>query len=224
VPETAVATLIGDLVGSRSSQDRTVLHQHLEGALAEVNDLLRPLQPMRITVGDEHQGSFTTVAEAVQATLLVRVRLLPAYDIRHGIGWGATTVLDGEAGIEDGPGWWAARAAIEAAASAGASAAHRWLRTAYVVADGVAGGPDAGLVNAGLVLRDERVTGLSERSVSVLRGLLSHVTQRDVAEALGISASAVSQRVRADGLAAIVAAHDLLTTVDLGTGTGGGDR
>ena len=222
--ETAVATLIGDLVGSRSSQDRTVLHQHLEAALAEVNDLLHPLQPMRITVGDEHQGSFTTVAEAVQATLLVRVRLLPAYDIRHGIGWGTTTMLDGEAGIEDGPGWWAARAAIEAAASAEASAAQRWRRTAYVVAEGAAGAADPGLVNAGLVLRDERVSGLSERSVSVLRGLLSHVTQRDVAEALGISASAVSQRVRADGLAAIVAAHDLLVPVDPGTGTGGGDR
>ncbi len=210
VSETVVATLIGDLVGSRSSQDRAVLHQHLDAALAEVNDLLHPLRPMWITAGDEYQGAFATVAEAVQATLLVRVRLLPAYDIRHGIGWGTTTMLDGEAGIEDGPGWWAARAAIEAAASAEASAAQRWLRTAYVVADGAAGAADPGLVNAGLVLRDERVTGLSERSVSVLRGLLSHVTQRDVAEALGISASAVSQRVRADGLAAIVAAHDLL--------------
>jgi len=224
VPETAVATLIGDLVGSRSSQDRAVLHQHLDAALAEVNDLLHPLRPMRITVGDEYQGAFETVAEAVRATLLVRVRMLPAYDIRHGIGWGTTTMLDGEAGIEDGPGWWAARAAIEAVASAEASAAHRWLRTAYVVADGAAGAPDAGLVNAGLVLRDERVTGLSERSVSVLRGLLSHVTQRDLAEALGISASAVSQRVRADGLAAIVAAHDLLAPGGLGTATGGGDR
>jgi hypothetical protein len=30
--------------------------------------------------------------------------------------------------------------------------------------------------------------------------------------------------VRADGLAAIVAAHDLLVPVDPGTGTGGGDR
>ena len=80
----------------------------------------------------------------------------------------------------------------------------------FVVAEGATGGPDAGLVNAGLVLRDERVSGLSERSVSVLRGLLSEETQREVAEALGISASAVSQRVRADGLAAIVAAHDLV--------------
>ena len=102
--ETAVATLIGDLVGSRSSQDRAVLHQHLDAALAEVNDLLHPLRPMWITAGDEYQGMFATVAEAVQATLLVRVRLLPTYDIRHGIGWGTTTMLDGEAGIEDGPG------------------------------------------------------------------------------------------------------------------------
>ena len=211
MPETVVATLIGDLVGSRSSQDRTVLHQHLDAALAEVNDLLEPLRPLWITAGDEYQGAFATVAEAVQATLLVRVRLLPTYDIRHGIGWGATTMLDEESGVEDGPGWWAARAGIEAAARAADSSAQRWLRTAYVVADGAAGGADPGWVNAGLVLRDERVSGLSERSVSVLRGLLSHVTQRDVAESLGISASAVSQRVRADGLAAIVAAHDLLT-------------
>jgi hypothetical protein len=51
--ETAVATLIGDLVGSRSSQDRAVLHRHLDAALAEVNDLLHPLRPMWITAGDE---------------------------------------------------------------------------------------------------------------------------------------------------------------------------
>lgn len=193
-----------------------MLHQHLYAALAEVNDLLHPLRPLWITAGDEYQGSFATVAEAVQATLLVRVRLLPNHDIRHGIGWGPTTVLDEETGVEDGPGWWAARAGIEAAARAGDSPGQRWLRTAYVVADGVEGGADPGFVNAGLVLRDERVSGLSERSVSVLRGLLLHETQRDLAEALGISASAVSQRVRADGLAAIVAAHDLLAP--------GGDR
>jgi predicted transcriptional regulator len=54
----------------------------------------------------------------------------------------------------------------------------------------------------------------------VLRGLLSHVTQRDVADELGISASAVSQRVRADGLAAIVAAHELLKPAG-GHGKGG---
>jgi hypothetical protein len=216
--------VIGDLVGSRSSQDRSDLHQHLRAALVEVNDLLDPVRPLWVTVGDEFQGAFATVAEAVRATLLVRVRLLPTYDVRHGIGWGTTTVLDDQAGIEDGPGWWAARAAIEVAASAGAGPAQRWLRTAYVVADGAGGGADPGLVNAGLVLRDERVSGLGDRSVSVLRGLLSHETQRDLAEALGISASAVSQRVRADGLAAIVAAHDLLAPTDAVDAPEGGGR
>lgn len=208
--EAPVATLIGDLVGSRTSSDRTDLHQRLGVALDEVNDLLEPLRPLWITAGDEYQGAFATVGQAVQATLLVRVRLVPAYDVRHGIGWGATTVLDEESGIEDGPGWWAARAAIEAAERGERTPAARSLRTAYAPAEGAGDGPDPGLVNAALILRDERVSGLSERSVSVLRGLLSHQTQRDLAEVLGISASAVSQRVRADGLAAIVAAHELM--------------
>jgi hypothetical protein len=208
--EACVATVIGDLVGSRTTRDRTVLHQLLGAALREVNDLLHPVRPLWITAGDEYQGTFATVGEAVQASLLVRVRLAPAYVVRHGIGWGATTVLDEESGIEDGPGWWAARAAIEEAERAARPPAARSLRTAYVVAEGAEDAPDPGLVNAALVLRDERVSGLSERSVSVLRGLLSHETQRDLADVLGISASAVSQRVRADGLAAIVAAHELM--------------
>jgi DNA-binding NarL/FixJ family response regulator len=71
--------------------------------------------------------------------------------------------------------------------------------------------PDAAepAVNASLVLRDHLVGGLSERSLSVLRGLLAGESQRDLAGVLGISPSAVSQRVRADGLGAIVAAHEL---------------
>ena len=89
----------------------------------------------------------------------------------------------------------------------------RTLRTAYVAdVSGPAGDrtPDEAAVNAGLLLRDELVTGLSERSLSVLRGLLAGRTQRDLAEELGISPSAVSQRVRADGLGTILAAHELM--------------
>ncbi len=203
------ATLIGDLVGSRAADDRTQLHQRLGVALVEVNDLLHPLRPLWITAGDEFQGTFATVGEAIRASLLIRLRLTPEHDVRHGIGWGVTTLLDEAAGIEDGPGWWAARAGIETAERAERSASSRSLRTAYARAEG-ASGPDPGLVNAVLVLRDERVSGLSDRSLSVLRGLLAHTTQRDIAATLGISASAVSQRVRSDGLSAIVTAHEFL--------------
>lgn len=208
-PRPEFATLIGDLVGSRTSADRAQLHGRLDAALAEVSELIPPVRPLWITAGDEFQGTFSTVGAAMQATLLIRLRLTPQHDVRHGIGWGKATVLDAAGKIEDGPAWWAARAAIEAAESAQRSPSSRSLRTAYRLASG-ATGPDAGLVNAALVLRDERVSSLSDRSLSVLRGLLSQATQRDIAAALGISASAVSQRVRADGLASIVSAHDFM--------------
>ena len=207
--------MIGDLVGSRVSADRAVLHSHLDRVLDEVNAVTSPVRPLWITAGDEFQGTFPDVGTAVQASLLIRVRLAPEQDVRHGIGWGATAVLDARTGVEDGPGWWAARSAIEAVEKAERSAGTRSLRTAYRLAEGQEG-PDPRLVNAALVLRDERVSGLSERSMSVLRGLLAGETQRALAETIGISPSAVSQRVRADGLAALVLAHDLMAGADVG--------
>ena len=59
-------------------------------------------------------------------------------------------------------------------------------------------------------LRDVVVSGLSERSMSVLDGLMRGRRQQDIADDLGISPSAVSQRVRAEGLAVVVAADALL--------------
>lgn len=202
-------TLIGDLVGSRTSSARRDLHSSLSRALDAVNALLAPATPLRVTVGDEYQGVFDTLGDAVTASLLVRLALLPDHDIRHGIGRGPVEVLSEDPRIEDGPGWWAARAAIERAAGGTGRPALRHLRTAYVAHDSISA-TDEAAVNAALLLRDERVTGLSERSLSVLRGLLSGQAQRALAEELDISPSAVSQRVRADGLGAVVAAHELM--------------
>lgn len=204
----ASATLIGDLIGSRTSTDRRDLHARLEAAVLAVNERFAPPTPLRIQLGDEYQGVFATLGDALQASLLMRLALLPDHDVRHGIGRGSVEVLGEEPRVEDGPGWWAARAAIEQVAQAEGRPAMRSLRTAYAVP---ADEPDAAepAVNASLVLRDHLVGGLSERSLSVLRGLLAGESQRDLAGVLGISPSAVSQRVRADGLGAIVAAHEL---------------
>lgn len=206
-------TLIGDLIGSRVSDDRQALHARFERALDEVNDQFSPPTPMRITVGDEYQGMFASLGDALSASLLVRLALRPEGDIRHGIGRGEVEVLGTSPRVEDGPGWWAARAAIERVEQAEGKAATRTLRTAYVEDSSAPAGsrtPDEAAVNAALLLRDELVTGLSQRSLSVLRGLLAGQTQRDLAEELGISPSAVSQRVRADGLGTILAAHELM--------------
>ena len=77
-----------------------------------------------------------------------------------------------------------------------------------------AGGPGPSAVNAALALRDCLLAGLSEDSVTVVRELLEGRTQREISAQLGVSASALSQRVRRDGLAVMVRAENLLAEVN----------
>lgn len=192
--------LIGDLVGSRRSRDRSALHGRLGRALERANRMHGG--ELRITAGDEYQGRFDTVGDALRATLTLRLALLRDADVRHGIGCGDVESLDDR--VEDGPGWWAARDAIEAAARAERRAATRSLRTAYRLAPDTTG-PAAAAVNAALLGRDELVGRLSGRGVSVLRGLLAGRTQAELATDEGVSASAISQRVRNDGIGVLLA-------------------
>jgi hypothetical protein len=209
--------VIGDLVGSRGAPNRRALHRAVEKALVSTNAAVPAVTELRITVGDEFQGAYATLGAAIEAALRVRLELLPNADVRVGIGRGPVQLLDAERGIEDGPGWWAARAAIEHVEQAAGRPATRHLRTAYRPAgapdapDAPGGGGDADAVNAALLCRDHLVGSLSQRSVRLLRGLMDpHTTQSELATLEGISASAVSQRVRADGIGAVLAAEDLL--------------
>ena len=202
-------TMIGDLVDSRRSLDRAAVHARFEKAIGAVNVEFAPPVPLRIGLGDEFQGIFASLGDAVAATLRLRLALLPDVDVRQGIGWGRVQVLSEEPRVEDGPGWWAARAAIETVEGYERKAALRAMRTAYVASDD-APGPPPELVNAALMTRDQIVTGLSERSMSVLDGLLRGRQQQEIADELGISPSAVSQRIRADGIGVLLATDDLV--------------
>jgi hypothetical protein len=207
----SLATLIGDVVRSRSAADRSGLHEQLTAVLENANTHLRPVVPLRITVGDEFQGCFATVGEALHASLWLRLHLAPA-QLRHGLGWGAVAVLADEPRVEDGPAWWAARAAIEAVKTNAAKAGTRLQRTAYHRAEET-DGPDPAPVNAALMCRDQMIGSVSERSLRLLRGTVDGRTQAQLADDEGISASAVSQRMRNDGLVVILAADELLKGV-----------
>ncbi|KQT94939.1 hypothetical protein ASG49_05610 [Marmoricola sp. Leaf446] len=216
------AVVIGDVVGSRAAADRTDLHARLAAAVAESNEVSGPLTPWRITVGDEFQGAFAGVGEALHAVLLLRTALAGApvgegpepepVDVRFGVGWGPVATLADEPRVEDGPGWWAAREAVEEVKRSARRAGLRHRRTSYRRSEGVAG-PDPDLVNAALLCQDEVVGSASPRSLRLLGGLLQGRPQADLAAAEGVSASAVSQRVRHDGLAVVVAADALLRRV-----------
>ena len=202
-------TVIGDLVDSRRSLDRAAVHARFEKAIGAVNVEFAPPVPLRIGLGDEFQGIFASLGAAIGATLRLRMALLPDVDVRQGIGWGRVLVLSEEPRVEDGPGWWAARAAIETVEAYERKAPLRAVRTAYVAAEGEQG-PEPALVNAALMSRDVVVTGLSERSMSVLDGLMRGKRQQDIADDLGISPSAVSQRIRAEGIGVVLAVDELL--------------
>jgi len=209
----STATLIGDVVGSRTqSGRRAALHAALERALATVNERMSPSVPLRITVGDEYQGCFASVGDACRAALLLRLMLRPDHDVRHGLGWGETTVLGDVPRIEDGPGWWAARAAVEAVEADASRAALREARTAYRLAENTTG-PEEAAINAALLCRDHLVGELSGRSVMLLRGLLDGRTQAEIAAEIGVSASALSQRVRRDGIGVVLRSDELLGKV-----------
>jgi hypothetical protein len=201
------ATLIGDVVDSRGAADRRALHRDLTAALGAI--ARSALDAPAFTVGDEFQGSYPHVGDALAAAWAVRLAVAPAVDVRFGIGWGPVSVLDEATGIQDGPGWWAARAAIEWTAEAQRQPGLALVRITY--RNGAADGPPADAVNAALMCRDHMFGSLDERSIRILRGLVSRQSKKELAAAEKISPSAVSQRAGRDGLDLIVLASQYLS-------------
>ncbi|WP_228942737.1 SatD family protein [Nocardioides sp. Leaf374] len=194
-------TLIGDVVGSRDLPDRGAAQRRIVEVLAEVSRALTPAQRLEATVGDELQGAFTTLADAVLATALVRLALLPDVDVRCGLGHGEVTVYDDQRTplLQDGPGWWAAREALDVLGRPRRASSRTWY-------DAGAGGTHAGPVNAFLLTRDALLDRLGDRGRSLALAALQGRSQAEIAADQGISRSAVSQQF-ARGVGALRDAH-----------------
>ncbi|HET9889988.1 MAG TPA: RNA polymerase subunit sigma-70, partial [Mycobacterium sp.] len=72
---------------------------------------------------------------------------------------------------------------------------------------------DSPAINAALICRDHLLGSLDERSLRILRGLMTGRTKKELAADEGISPSAVSQRASRDGLDLIVVASQYLRGV-----------
>ncbi|MGE2722066.1 SatD family protein [Mycolicibacterium celeriflavum] len=209
IPSSSRATLIGDVIGSRRVADRAATHRTLNEALAGAAG--DAIDAPAFTVGDEFQGSYRTVGAAIEAAFAIRLAVAPGIDVRFGIGWGAVTVLDPDSGIQDGPGWWTAREAIEWTASVQRQPGLALVRTSFRAEGGTRHDVDA--INAALLCRDHLIGSLDDRSLRIVKGLLTGKTKKDMATAEGISASAVSQRAGRDGLDLILLAAQYLRDV-----------
>lgn len=199
--------MIADMVGSRRLPDRAAAQSALEGAVERVEaDLPRATRPLRAIVGDELQGVYPALDGALASLLLLRLALPDGIECRFGVGVGEIgEVPSAEGGIAEGPGWWAARQAIDLVHALQARALPS-ART-WVVADEAetpATHEAVRLANAYLVARDHLVGGMGERARRLTYGRCMGRTQRELAAAEKISQSAVSQAMSASGGTAIV--------------------
>lgn len=190
--------LIGDIVESRTHRDRQALHDAVEAALQRANTDVPVDDAAVITLGDEFQGVYPTLGDALRASFLIRAELHGTADVRFGVGRGAVSTLDPVRGIHDGPAYWAARDAIVLAEEKAGRAKTRTSRTAYLAPDEPP--EQVAAVQAALDCLDFMVGSLSTPSRRILGGLMQGHAQHDLAAAVGISPSAVSQRVRRDGI------------------------
>ncbi len=196
------AAVIGDVVGSRQATSRSRLQTRLDRALAAVNGSMEPVQALTPTIGDEFQGMFATIEEAIDASLRLKLELTGRVDVRVGIGWGTLRTQDPNRTPfgQDGPCWWRAREALEELARTERSNQEpNSLRT--VCRTGTRQEPG---YNAILVLRDQLLSAIDEHDATILRLLMAGASQQDAAARLGLNKSSISRRMQSHGLAALL--------------------
>lgn len=205
--------VIGDVAGSRDVPDRPALQKALERALAQTNRTTAPIQPLRMTLGDQFQGLFGRLSDALDVTLRIRLELFDTVEVRFGVGIGGIVVAaKGRSPYgQDGPVWWAARDRLDRLRSL--EDRREWppgWRTAFSSGDS---GADAS-VNAFLVCRDQILQGFDGRDARILLGLLKGKNQKAIGKQVGISQGAVSQRATRKGAYAILRAREAMREAD----------
>ncbi len=235
-PAPGYAAVLIDVVASRARLDRAALQAEVGAALEAVNGRRPALDPLTQTVGDEIQGTYGGLLDAVRAVAELRLELLGRVALRAGIGWGDIVMHDPDRAPfgQDGSAWWAARAALDTVARSGPRsgyAARVGLEMATPqTAVGAAppsrarapGGPlppprppDVALevvLRSHLALLDRALATVDETEARiVLADLQGHNTDT-IAGALGITASAVSQRRSRNHLRELVVALRLIDT------------
>lgn len=208
-----VIAVIADIVGSRRLNDRAQAQRTFDDTIARV-ERQWPLaeQPLRPTVGDEQQGVYRDLTDAVTSLLMLQLALPDGVEFRFGLGVGEIRTVDSaHRELSDGPGWWAARDAIETV-HARQQRAVPSSRTWIVGAQGQDEVMDAVVAstNAYLLARDEIVVRMSERERRLTYGRAEGRSQSDLAAQEGISQPAVSKALRGSGAVALLDGLDVL--------------
>ncbi|RJN31101.1 SatD family protein [Nesterenkonia natronophila] len=204
---TAPVALIVDVIGSRGHADRNEVQRSVEDALEHIGQAVPPTQEFRATVGDEFQAVYASRNAALRATLFAGLLPQDGPLLRFGLGEGEIGGVPSRTSerIEDGPGWWNAREAIEAVAFQ--QRRFSFLRSWYI-----SGAPEQDVaVNAYLLTRDQLLDGLSVRARDYARGVAQGANQKHIAAEHGVSQPAVSKLLRESGAATLIEGFRMLS-------------
>jgi DNA-binding CsgD family transcriptional regulator len=202
-----VIAVLADIVGSRRLDDRTAAQHVLDDTIARVEvDFPLAAQPLTPTVGDEQQGVYLDLSDAMVSLLMIQLRLPDGIAFRFGIGVGEVRPVESvHRELADGPGWYAARAAIETVHEREGRAVPR-TRSWIVGAPGQDEVMESTIAasNAYLLVRDELVGAMSERERRLAYGRLLGRSQQELAAEEGITQPSVSKSLRTAGTAALI--------------------
>lgn len=195
---------IGDIKGSRRAEERADVQRRLESGLAAVNGEFGRVLASRfvVTLGDEFQGLLSQPSAVVDVLLRLEEEL-QGIPVRYGLGWGGLTTELRELALGmDGPCFHRARDALERG-----KRDDRW-----VTVSGFGNEEDA-VLNGILWLMGEvraRWTDIQAGTVAQVRRARS---QKEVAAARGVTASTVSEALRAAHYAPMLEAEAAVRTI-----------
>lgn len=188
------AALISDLVQSREIPERAAFQMRLKTELDRLNgrlarDLAAPLTLLR---GDEIQSLFVRPQAAVTVITELDEALSP-HRLTHGLGFGELSTERARSPLEmDGPCFHRARAAWTDARGAG-----RWVSVSGF------GSPTDGTLDALFHLMQAVRGRWTERQREIVHRARG-ARQKDVAAALGVNPSVVSESLKAAAFSAIL--------------------
>ena len=207
-----VIAVIADIVGSRQLHDRAQAQRAIEQVITQVEDDF-PLarESLAATVGDELQGVYDNLGEAMASLLAIQLRLPENVALRFGLGIGEIREVASAGGsLSDGPGWYAARDAIETIDVRERTAPR--MRTWIVGAPGqnAVMTSEIAVSNAYLLVRDELVGAMSDRERRLAYGRALGASQEQLATSEGIQQPSISKSLRRSGAAALLDGMALL--------------
>lgn len=204
----AHVAVIADVIRSRSYPDRSVVQRRIEHLLTTITETIPPIKPFSPTVGDELQAVYSSRNQALAATLWAALLAEEGPQLRFGLGQGEVFDVDSASSdqVQDGPGWWRAREAIEDVTEL--QKRHQSLRTRFV-------GPqkhDDAVINAYLLARDHMTASMSVNTRRYARGVAEGKSQDQIAAEVGVTQPAVSKALRTSGAADLITGLRELTT------------